>query len=320
VDGVRGSDYAVAAFIVISGYCLALPVVRDGGELKGGAFRFYRRRARRILPPYYAAVGLSLLATLFITAGSYWSGLKPDRDGYLGHLLMVQDVVGRGQVNTPLWSIAVEWRIYFLLPLLVLALKHLRTPTVVIGTVALSYFLLLPAVALGLIDANVQFLALFVLGMFAARITHSPEAQQRYLRLPWRTLACGFAAAVIALQHWWGAEQFIDVFLGLFMVCVLAGASSPSRLSRTLGWRPLSFIGAYSDSLYLMHVPIIALEWQWLIHPLGLTGGTALLMLIAVGAPIVLALTFVFFLVFERPFMSGAQRRAARGEFAFVPA
>src|SRR5688572_23981724 len=50
----------VTVFIVISGFCLALPVVATDGELRGGALAFFKRRARRILPPYYGAVALCL--------------------------------------------------------------------------------------------------------------------------------------------------------------------------------------------------------------------------------------------------------------------
>jgi peptidoglycan/LPS O-acetylase OafA/YrhL len=50
---------AVSVFICISGFCLMLPVARGDGALKGGPLLFFKRRARRILPPYYAALLLS---------------------------------------------------------------------------------------------------------------------------------------------------------------------------------------------------------------------------------------------------------------------
>src|SRR5215203_1884331 len=56
---LRHGHYAVAVFIVLSGYCLMLPVARDPlGRLPGGTLAFFGRRARRILPPYYAALVL----------------------------------------------------------------------------------------------------------------------------------------------------------------------------------------------------------------------------------------------------------------------
>src|SRR6266567_178843 len=53
--------YAVDVFIVISGFCLMFPVVASpGGDLRSGLGRYFKRRALRILPPYYAALFLTL--------------------------------------------------------------------------------------------------------------------------------------------------------------------------------------------------------------------------------------------------------------------
>ena len=51
--------FAVVVFIVLSGFSLALSPARHGGRLDG-ASRFARRRARRILPAYWAALVFSL--------------------------------------------------------------------------------------------------------------------------------------------------------------------------------------------------------------------------------------------------------------------
>ena len=41
---------SVTVFIVISGFCLAMPLLAADGQLRGGALTFFKRRARRILP------------------------------------------------------------------------------------------------------------------------------------------------------------------------------------------------------------------------------------------------------------------------------
>jgi peptidoglycan/LPS O-acetylase OafA/YrhL len=279
--------YAVAAFIVISGFCLGMPIVRAGGVLRGGALRFYARRARRILPPYYLAFFLSVAFTTMLRDhnGNYWDLLLPvDRNGYLGHLLLVQDHVGGLQADPPLWSVAVEWRIYLLLPLVVLAFRYLRPVTVVVGSIALGYFGFIVAVAYGFASSNVQFFGLFVLGMFAAKAAFSQQGHWPTIRIrtPWLPLAATFGVSIVAAHHFlhgggdWGARYFLDLPLGLFMVGLLvAGADPDSRLSRVLGFRPLAFIGAFSYSVYLIHVPLLALLWQHIFHPLGLEGGRA---------------------------------------------
>src|SRR5437660_75394 len=60
-DWLQFGHYAVGVFIVLSGYCLMLPVARSAdGRLRGGVGSYLRRRAWRILPPYYAALVLAL--------------------------------------------------------------------------------------------------------------------------------------------------------------------------------------------------------------------------------------------------------------------
>src|SRR5437016_5916610 len=80
--------YAVDVFIVLSGYCLMLPVARSAdGKLRGGAGEYLKRRARRILPPYYAALALTLALAALVPwlrqgTGEYWDqslpAFKPD--------------------------------------------------------------------------------------------------------------------------------------------------------------------------------------------------------------------------------------------------
>ncbi|WP_410959855.1 acyltransferase family protein, partial [Salmonella sp. SAL4356] len=66
---------AVSIFIVISGFCLALPVVAAGDRMRDGSLNFFKRRARRILPPYYGALAFSLLLIATVLGkktGSLW--------------------------------------------------------------------------------------------------------------------------------------------------------------------------------------------------------------------------------------------------------
>jgi peptidoglycan/LPS O-acetylase OafA/YrhL len=51
IEWLVWGHFAVGLFIVISGFCLMLPVVRTGNVLRGGARSFISRRARRIVSP-----------------------------------------------------------------------------------------------------------------------------------------------------------------------------------------------------------------------------------------------------------------------------
>src|SRR5690348_12487775 len=69
--------FAVVVFIVLSGFSLALSPARDGWRLDGVS-RFARRRARRILPAYWAALAFSLAVAWLIVPppGQAVPGLK----------------------------------------------------------------------------------------------------------------------------------------------------------------------------------------------------------------------------------------------------
>ena len=82
--------FAVVVFIALSGFSLALPPARSGWRFDSLA-TFARRRAWRILPPYWAALGFSLVMTWFVLAQP---GLPvPDGRSVLVDGLLVQDAV-----------------------------------------------------------------------------------------------------------------------------------------------------------------------------------------------------------------------------------
>ena len=120
-DWLLYGHLSVDVFIVLSGFCLGLPVARHG-RLPGGALDFFRRRARRILPPFFAA----LLFTLFLLLRSPHVLLHPRDPAHalgptlLTNALLLQDLFPiQNWMNNPFWSVAVEWKIYFLFPLFV---------------------------------------------------------------------------------------------------------------------------------------------------------------------------------------------------------
>src|SRR5262249_37919081 len=176
---------AVALFIVLSGFCLMLPVVRQGGELQGGAWQFFKRRTRRILPPYYLALAISLILIWTIIGqktNTHWdTSLPVDGKAIWTHLLLLQDVFQdtSARINHVMWSISVEWRIYFLFPLLVLCWRRAGAIVSTLATVAGSYLLIrfahfewLNTAAYG---TCLHFIGLFALGMLGAGVSYSDE-------------------------------------------------------------------------------------------------------------------------------------------------
>ncbi|RYE28610.1 MAG: acyltransferase, partial [Sphingobacteriales bacterium] len=103
--------YAVNLFIVISGFSLMLPSIRK--EYEVDTIDFYKRRLRRILPPYYFALIFSaLMIPLYLTSGSSWSEYVSIKSFVL-HVFLVNDFFSSDvfTLNYSLWSIPVECRI-----------------------------------------------------------------------------------------------------------------------------------------------------------------------------------------------------------------
>jgi peptidoglycan/LPS O-acetylase OafA/YrhL len=323
---------AVAIFIVLSGYCLMLPVVRSGKDkVLGGFGRFIGRRAFRILPPYYASVVASLLliASVDVLArpgsGTIWDDSLPGLElgPIAGHVFLVHNWVRAWafQINGPLWSVASEWQIYFFFPLLLLPVwRRFGALVCVLVALAVGYapLLFVP------VEAKIAipwYLALFALGMIAAAIVHVPRAFEQTLRAraPWGRLSLALiASAVIGGWFfgplWFKAKPLTDLWLGLATAVLLVQmaleveAGAPSRLTRWLSSNPAVAVGHMSYSLYLTHLPVLAL-CHFALDGLALSPGVHGLALLAVGAPLSLLVGWLFFLAVERPCMALLAKR-----------
>ena len=318
---------AVAVFIVLSGYCLMLPVVRAEGQLVGGFGRYIARRAWRILPPYYATLLGSLLLlwavpVLQTQTGTIWDDTSPAfaAGPITTHLLLVHNLVPAwaSRINGPLWSVATEWQIYFFFPLLLLPVwrRFGSLATLVLGfAVGCAPIWLAPQAATRWIP---WYLGLFALGMSAAATGFSgrPSEQRLLQAVPWRFVvlalaACCLLGTTVLVKVWFRFLPLSDTLVGLttaallvrYSQCLVGGdeRAKPSLL-RLLETRALVGLGHFSYSLYLSHLPIVALCY-FMLRPLGLSALAQFLAMIAVSVPASLAVAFAFYWAVERHFM-----------------
>ena len=112
---------AVAMFIALSGFSLGLGPARSGWQFKSIG-TYAHRRAWRILPPYWAALGFSLVMTWYVQAQPHLP--VPNGKSVVVYGLLVQDVFAVGSPNRAFWSIAIEAQLYVLLPLLLLLVRR----------------------------------------------------------------------------------------------------------------------------------------------------------------------------------------------------
>ena len=294
-----------------------LPVVRGGGILRGGAALFFQKRARRILPPYYAAFAFSLLLDVTLIGrrtGGFWDVTLPlTGKSIVIHLLLLQNFFAdeAHKINHVFWSISLEWWIYFLFPGLVWAWKFGAGRTA-LGTV-LGTGLLCGICSHVFHDIfTLHYIALFVFGMLGSEIAgaHQPAIRSLRDRFPWGALFSAFAGlAALTMTgkiHHFSSGYLTDLLVGLAAMCLLIVMSiRPSNpISRGLSPKFLVFVGSFSYSLYLVHAPLIQVIWQYGVKPLDLAAVPSFLLLELLGVPFIVAAAYLFHLVFERPFMT----------------
>lgn len=317
---------AVAVFIVLSGYCLMLPLVRERPERLTPAFgTFVRRRALRILPPYFVALFGSLLLIAVVAplrvgnTGTIWDDSLPalELGPILSHALLVHNwtPAWTNQINGPLWSVATEWQIYFCFPLLLLpAWRRFGMPGALAAAVVVGYapLLLVPRSAA---SAVTWYLVLFTFGMSAAAVGFASE-ERRPLNAawPWSAIAgaswvlCG-VFALGAATIWFRFKPLTDVLVGFATAATLvyltgrAATETRGVPLRLLESRPLVAIGHFSYSLYLTHLPVVALL-ALVLAPLGLSPLVSAGALLGVSTLASLVVAYVFHLAIERPSMA----------------
>lgn len=313
---------SVTVFIVISGFCLMVPVASNGGSMRGGFAYFIKRRAKRILPPYYLALSLSLLLIATVLGqkiGTHWDTAIDIRGSDVAaHYLMLQNIFGTGRINYVFWSIATEWQLYFTFPLLVYAARRFGLSRAVLAALLVGYALQALLGDTRLARANLHYIGFFALGMGAAGLALDPTIRFTRRRLGVLAACAGLCGAtIIALMARWGWQDapaqfaYYDLLAGLATFCIVllalkAGANN--LIQRCFGWRPLVTLGKFSYSLYLMHVPLIVLLLQYVLHPLGLRGDAGFAVMATIGLVLIVGASYVFFLVGEQPFLNNKRR------------
>ncbi len=317
----------VSIFIVLSGYCLMIPIAKShNGYISRGFFDYIKRRSRRILPPYYAALFFSLLIAVIVIALDKFGIFKwhesPNYGDFhpffsavdlLSHIFLIHNLSQETlySINAPMWSVATEWQIYFFFPLLLLpcwrrfGLVSLTAISFLIGIAPL--YLLHGLFA----SSHPWFLGLFTLGMVAADVGFSEKLNLVAIRqsIPWSLLILVFLFPAF-LTEWnkLGLDLWVsDTFCGLTTACMLIYCTKSviegkKTLLLQIFEHPWAIaLGEFSYSLYLTHAVVVTLVGHSLLR-FQFTPQQFIAIFYLVAVPLSLVIGFVFYLKFERSF------------------
>jgi peptidoglycan/LPS O-acetylase OafA/YrhL len=164
------------------------------------------------------------------------------------------------------------------------------------------------------------------MGCCAANITINYTKQHR---LTWILTSTSLAILLIAALHRYPITKLGENQLfvpHLYLIDPIAGAltavmlmvltqrsisTSNTLVVRILEWRPLVSIGTFAYSLYLIHSPLMEVLLQYGLKPLHLGDRTTFGLLAFVGTPLIVGMAYLFFLVFEKPFLTRRRNETA---------
>lgn len=320
--------WGVWLFFVISGFCIHLQWVR--AQVVPGARPlefgdFWRRRIRRLYPPYL--VTLVFYVWLRFADGTLqWDAVSAWK--IFLHLFMLQnlDPQALSTMNNVYWTLAVEEQLY----LLYFAFLAVRQRWGWGAALAMAAFARVGWFALALVlnrafDVQIVVqqaaMAQWVVWVLGAL---SVEAAWGLVKLPGAARNISIGSAVMGLasllvwaqNYWLGPGLLNDVIwfaadvvwgAGFFVLVNWAVSREQQAAGRTLP-RPalwLAGVGLFSYSLYLTHEIVEWRLWPPVAESLVASGYAMPHVVVAAGLlAACLAFAWVFFLLFEKPFLS----------------
>lgn len=231
--------------------------------------RYYRSRFLRIYPLHLALTLLLIVAV--IAAGSACPALRDGSwDAFFKpsalptNLLMLHAMTpGAGLTwNIVSWSIAAEWWVYAVAPLLIPILRPRRPVAGVLCMVAGAFVLIGLYVAVGrhTLDITFDFGVIrcfggFLIGLGLYRLQRSALPLSPAVT---DGLALSALAGIVVLMHLDANDLLI---VPLFALLVLTGASGQGRLNHALASAIPHWLGRISYSIYLVHGLVFMLFW-----------------------------------------------------------
>lgn len=313
----------VPMFFVISGYCIASAAQRSAGMPRPAA-HFLQARMRRIYPPYFfASLVTVLLATLlaFLTPHHVLNFLHRGPRYYLGALTLTQPLLHVDFILPIFWSLCYETAFYLIVAaLLVLAVWTRQAPRLLdaLALVTLGTLLWL-ALAGRACPFPWDRWPQFGLGVLVYQVLSQPKRRELYAV----SLACAALLTVWVVRQSHGSfpplvsSEAQSLFCLPFAALLVLLFRWDDALARSRPAKLLAWVGLFSYSLYLSHYIALRVVDQGAAR-VPLIGTYPLLLYLVKAAACVVG-GWLFFRLFERPFLNTRQRQEEREVMGATP-
>lgn len=281
---IPGGFFGVDVFFVISGYLISGIIFRG---LLSGTFSyktFYEKRIKRIIPNLFLVLSfVAVLGYFFLLSDEYKNLGRHiySSAAFIQNFRLLSDVgyFTEDALRQPLlhlWSLAIEEQFYIIFPIICTLIWRFKKSATLIGASIILITLSSFTACMLVQDRNFNFY--FPLtrfwelgaGICLAYIESYSIFKARNLALGLRhTLSVLGLAAVLAPMFFWSSDMVHPGWITLLPVLgalSLIAANPDAAINKTLlSWRPITFVGLISYSLYLWHWPLLA--FLFICHP-----------------------------------------------------
>ena len=266
----------VDIFFIISGYLITRIILNElSASGRFNFWRFYEKRARRILPMLFVVMlasfplawqflfsidfieySQSIIAALLFGSNFFFYAATTDYGA--------ADSLLKPFLHT--WSLAVEEQFYIILPVILLLCHKFARDSLLFVLLALFIFSLYSAYLMGQLNPSLNFYFTFSRfwellagGLIAYHeLKHGAIKHKRLNQLmPLLGLAMIFYS-IFGLDYGVTHPNFLTLIpiIGVMLILLFGGQND--IVSKALQFKPLAFIGLISYSAYLWHFPIFA--------------------------------------------------------------
>lgn len=263
----------VDMFILLSAFQLSLPYIHKifNDEKFDNPLKFYKKRAKRIMPSYYFSVLVCLIIALVLK--EFYSNQMMITD-LLTHLTFTHTFIDYTymwtNLNVVLWTVAILVQFYVLFPFIIRAIKKYPVLTftlmIVIGVVFRAYYVNSATSPSMTVNQLPAFFDVFAIGIFAAYLVVAINKKLNY-----RKYAIGFTllsfvslAGILtymkelrgvtgheAIQRWQGSNR-LELAI-LFLIFLISTIYAIKQYRWLYSNKVMIFLASVSYNYYIWH-------------------------------------------------------------------
>jgi len=239
---------AVQVFLVIAGFLAARGMSREGQALAVSPLPLIWKRYLRLAIPYLAAIGLAIIAAAM---ANQWMDDEaiPARatfSQWLAHALLLHGLLGIDALSAGVWYIAIDFQLFALMAILLWSGRiRILAPALVLGFTAASLFWFNR-------NADLDNWAIYFFGSYGLGAAAWWASDRRQMSA-WLGVIATVAIAALVVDF------RLRIALALAVALILGFSRRNGLLGEWPNFRPLSFLGQISYSLFLVHFPVLLL-------------------------------------------------------------